>query len=301
MTEESCLFVSSRGIAKSCKYRNDVLFSSESGVRFTVNEPIRFFALTKKVNTIYVCTSATQQFVERILPTITKKFVLITGDSDNTVPEGCAYSSVILSHPYLSAWFSQNCFGGHPKLHQIPIGLDYHTLSKSDPNHPWGKSLSSIDQEIMLRTIQSRSVPFFDRIIKCYATFHLNTYNGNPIPDRIDAKNLIDPSVIDYQDGMMDRETTWTQMSKYAFIPSPKGAGPDCHRTWESLALGCIPIVKTSPLDPMFEGLPVWIVQSWSDITQESMNDKILEYMKTPLDYSKLQLSYWIKKITSMC
>ena len=122
MTEESCLFVSSRGIAKSCKYRNDVLISSESGVRFSVNEPIRFFALTKKVNAIYVCTSATQQFVEKILPTIVKKFVLITGDSDNTVPEGCAYSSVILSHPYLSAWFSQNCFGGHPKLHQIPIG-----------------------------------------------------------------------------------------------------------------------------------------------------------------------------------
>ena len=46
---------------------------------------------------------------------------------------------------------------------------------------------------------------------------------------------------------------------KYKFILSPPGAGFDCHRTWEALYLGAIPIVKTSSLDPLYKDLPVVI------------------------------------------
>lgn len=297
MSEESCLIVSSTGIAKSCMYRNNVLISSVKNVLFKVPSSLKF---KKQVDTIYVCTDAIGEFIKHILPTLTRKFVLVTGDSDSIIPiYYLEYSSIILNNPKLLGWFSQNCFGGHPKLHQIPIGINYHTLS--DPSHHsgWGESISSIDQDIMLRDIESRSLPFFNRIKKCYGTFHINSYGGYLVQDRIDAKNLINSSLIDYQDGPLKRKTLWIEMSKYTFIPSPEGKGPDCHRTWEALVLGCIPIVKTSPLDPMFEGLPVWIVQSWSDITQEGMDQKILEYTKTPPDYSKLKLDYWVKKINN--
>ena len=35
--------------------------------------------------------------------------------------------------------------------------------------------------------------------------------------------------------------------------------------------LGCIAIVKTSVLDPLYEDLPVWIVQDWKEVTRDNM------------------------------
>jgi hypothetical protein len=80
-------------------------------------------------------------------------------------------------------------------------------------------------------------------------------------------------------------------MVRYKYVLSPHGNGLDCHRTWEALALGCIPIVKTSPLDPLFDGLPVLIVQDWSHITKQLLAENITGSME------KLSMEYWIDKI----
>jgi hypothetical protein len=88
-------------------------------------------------------------------------------------------------------------------------------------------------------------------------------------------------------------------MIDYAFVVSPHGNGLDCHRTWEALCLGCIPIVKTSGLDPLFEDLPVWIVNSWSDVTEENMKAKINEFRERTFRYERLELSYWRDRIYS--
>jgi hypothetical protein len=301
MEENSCAFVSSRGITKSFIYRNPD-FAYDGVVRFTVREPLNGSLLTGsgKPKVIYITTATISDFVKRILPRLIGRFVLVTGDSDRAVPTDCMDDArILLQHRKLVAWFSQNCVGGHPKLHQIPIGLDYHTLT-TEYRHGWGDMISSVDQEKMLIGIADSAQKLSDRLIKCYSNFHINTYYGNVPPERKEAINEISPDVIDYQQGMLHREDTWTQMAKYAFIPSPKGGGHDCHRTWEALALGCIPILKTSALDPMFEGLPVWIVQNWSEITQESMQKKVEEYTKTTPNYSKLYLGYWIKKIIDL-
>ena len=37
-----------------------------------------------------------------------------------------------------------------------------------------------------------------------------------------------------------------SELSSYKFALSPEGNGIDCHRTWECLYLGVIPIVKKS-------------------------------------------------------
>lgn len=54
------------------------------------------------------------------------------------------------------------------------------------------------------------------------------------------------------------------------FVASPFGAGPDCHRTWEVLAMGAVPIVRDhAGLRPLFVGQPVIVVKEWSDVTKE--------------------------------
>jgi hypothetical protein len=79
---------------------------------------------------INVCPQALPYFVISILPNITQRFKLITNNSDATLPED--YKSdcdMILNSPLLIHWYSQNWTREYSKVTQIPIGLDYHTLT----------------------------------------------------------------------------------------------------------------------------------------------------------------------------
>ena len=44
-------------------------------------------------------------------------------------------------------------------------------------------------------------------------------------------------------------------LSRYRFALSLHGAGADCHRHWEILSVGSIPLIKSSFLDPLFDDL----------------------------------------------
>ena len=87
----------------------------------------------------------------------------------------------------------------------------------------------------------------------------------------------------------------------FAFVLSPHGNGLDCHRTWEAIALGCIPVVKTSPLDRLFSGLPVLIVNSWSDLNESLLSETVDRFQDTIVPSElpeKLKLDYWTSRIS---
>jgi len=67
----------------------------------------------------------------------------------------------------------------------------------------------------------------------------------------------------------------------------------DCHRTWEAMALGCIPIVNTSPLDPFYKQLPVMIVDDWSTLTMERMKAFANSVSECPSKHPMLKLDHW--------
>ena len=95
----------------------------------------------------------------------------------------------------------------------------------------------------------------------------------------------------------IERYQSWMKQIGYAFVASPHGNGLDCHRTWEALCLGCIPIVKTSPLDDLYEGLPVLIVGEWRDICENLLLETIENFKNIDFNYEKLTLNYWMDKI----
>tara|TARA_B100000497_G_C7616702_1_gene370418 strand:- start:100 stop:1146 length:1047 start_codon:yes stop_codon:yes gene_type:complete len=90
-------------------------------------------------------------------------------------------------------------------------------------------------------------------------------------------------------------------MSQYKFVLSPPGAGMDCHRTWEALYIGCIPIVITSKIDELYEELPIVVVKDWSEITKEFLERKYDEVMKNEQEnkynMEKMELKYWTDKL----
>jgi hypothetical protein len=103
-----------------------------------------------------------------------------------------------------------------------------------------------------------------------------------------------------YEPKRVNRKISFENQIKYAFVVSPLGNGLDCHRTWEALCIGCIPIVKTSPLDSLYEDLPVLIVQNWYDISKELLEKTIEEFKNKKFNYDKLLLKYWVDYINGV-
>ena len=290
--ENSCKFISSRGILQSCKIKSSKPISS---IKSVSNYD---FSVIQDGDTVYICSNAIREFM-KILDFIRVKFVLVSGDCDELVPDDCfnsndEFKSFIESDKIIH-WYAQNCIGSHPKLSGIPIGLDYHTVRLND--HMWSPKMSSLMQEDQLILVNSKKLKFSERILGCYANFHFSvqTRFGN---DRVDAMKNIQPQIIFYEKEQIPRLSSWENQAKYAFVLSPHGGGLDCHRTWEALCLGSIPIVKKSPICYLFENLPVLIVDEWSEVTFELLQKTVTDFSSRNFEYSKLTLEYWIKKIT---
>jgi hypothetical protein len=294
MEENNCSYLSSRGIIKSCKYR-DIFIQSSCP---TISKMVKINDNTK--NVIYVCNTALPFFIRNALPTINFRYILVSGDSDTDIPINFNNKlfEYFVTDKRLIHWYCQNynpkIYNNFDKITQIPIGLDYHTMSYNSTN--WGTQIKPIKQEILLKEIKKNSLPFSERIIKCYSNFHFSL-NGIHCYDRREALNLIDKSLVFYEENQIQRKETWINQSKYAFVLSPHGNGLDCHRTWEALCLGCIPIVKTSCLDKLYDDLPVLIVNKWNDINEILLGQTILDYQTKKFNYDKLNLKYWVDKI----
>jgi hypothetical protein len=82
-------------------------------------------------------------------------------------------------------------------------------------------------------------------------------------------------------------------MSYHKFVISPPGNGIDCHRTWESLYLGCIPIVIKNKIYDEFYDLPIIQVNDYSEVTNELLN----LYNNFNFKNEKLYIPYWKKQI----
>jgi len=255
----------------------------------------------KDGDSIYINTTAIPNFVNNYLPNIKYNFVLVSGDTDKTIPDDYVNeTNTILNNKYLLKWYAQNTKMVTDKLIQLPIGLDFHTLAKKATiyttienvvkyvsNNPvWGDTRSIEDQEKDIDIIKNLNQ---NKQNKCYGNFQFFV-TGRYGYDRKNAINKINKDLIYYEPTPVKRIETWTNMIKYKYIISPLGNGLDCHRTWEAIILGCIPIVKKSELDTMYTGLPVLIVNDWSDITQELLDNFTPEYY----NMEKIYIKYWI-------
>jgi len=299
--ERLCRFVSSRGLVKSCDLHPYNPCSSASSLSIYNS---KLDGAYDKVMTVYVCNSpAMHEFIQEYIKKkrITYRFVLVSGDCDWTCPTELFKTReefiTFMETENLVHWFSQNCIVDHDKLSRLPIGLDYHTLSNQHKTHFIGPPLSPVEQESLLVQTVSKSLPFWRRKPLCYSNFHFTLYSSNT--DRSDAMNQIPPELVFYEKEKVTRQVSLERQIEYAFVLSPRGNGRDCNRTWEALVLGCIPIVKMSPIDSLYDDLPVLCVRSWSDISESLLADTLERFRHQPFSMEKLTLSYWTKKMNS--
>jgi hypothetical protein len=91
--------------------------------------------------------------------------------------------------------------------------------------------------------------------------------------------------------------STWELQSQFQYVLSPHGAGLDCHRTWEALLLGCVPIIKKSSIDDLFTDLPVITVDDWDEIHPGFLERATAELEKKTINTEKLYMNYWKSRI----
>ena len=296
MDESKNTYVSSRGILKSCSYHS---ITPHSSIRQLINYPDIQIINTTFNPTIYVCSSAIPHFIANILPLIGTPFILVTGDCDETMPYDIMSTEqfdTFINHELLLHWFCQNIVVRHDKITCMPIGLDYHTMLS---NRVWGEITSTSGQEFILETVKQNSLHFTNRIIKCYANYQFLMATKYGKYDRQDAYDNINKDLVYYEPNKINRLATWTKQTEYAFVISPHGNGYDCHRTWEAIILGCIPIIKHSAIDILYEDLPVLIVNDWKDVTAELLHDTVACYKNKVFNLDKLKLKYWTDMFAS--
>lgn len=196
-------------------------------------------------------------------------YKLITHCSDYSIDE-----NIFKAKPAcISKWFAQNANYQHPDLIPIPIGLENHEgFSKG------GAIVPDVLDLPLLGVSKLNSV---------YCNFSLHTHhNRGNVKTILTANNACvfdsGKSFKDYRDAM--------QLHRY--VASPRGNGIDCHRTWEALYFGCIPIVEKHFMYDSWNFLPLIQIEDWN-VLDESLHT----VSDLTIDRKYLDIQYWYELI----
>jgi hypothetical protein len=131
----------------------------------------------------------------------------------------------------------------------IPAGLENHSKLRNGVTDDWEK-------QARLANAQRY------RKIAVFASFN----SQNNISEREGISNIflgLDSSFIprSFLNPMQYRKV----LLNSRYVVSPPGHGPDCHRTWEAIYSGAIPIVLERAWPFQHISLPVLVVKDWKD------------------------------------
>jgi hypothetical protein len=149
--------------------------------------------------------------------------------------------------------FSVNWLGSREIAEPIPIGLEnYQHLRNGVP-----KDFKKI--------INSGIPTLTERSIECLASFSVSTN----VTLRTKARDFVasNPEILYLKNFTSPKDFRKLLLST-KFIVSPPGNGADCHRTWEDIYLGAVPIVLREYWPFEHLSLPVLIVNTWEEIPE---------------------------------
>ena len=243
----------------------------------TVNRNKFPYEEVKNGDVVFIKTDFLDEFFTQIHPKINVRYIVITHNSAHSAPG--RYKN-ILDDEKLIAWFSQNPDCVHDKLIPIPLGLEN--------RYNLNGNLSLINEHIFKKNA-------LERTILLYVNFSLKTHEQrrevyNQFKNKSFCTIIVDK--ISYQKYL-------DNLFKSHFVLSPRGRGLDCLRIWESIYLGAIPIVKTSPMDSLLADLPVVIVKEWSEVNPEFLDEQYTLLKKRAFAMKKIWIDYWLNLITT--
>jgi hypothetical protein len=226
---------------------------------------------------IFVDSSDIERFLAEVLPGINTAFVLVTGDSDKTAPPETTRK--VLASKYILHWYAMNCNNFHPLMRRascIPNGISQWDGTRIGA----AEYLNSV-----------RKFPKKEKLL--LVNFKKDRQERIEVSDRFCNSAIFGNLTTCVYSKALTKHEIYNTISLHSFVLSPRGRGLDCYRTYEALLMGSYPIVKSSALDGVFEGLPVLIVKEWDLVTLELLNDFEKEWNSKIWDHSMLFTGYW--------
>lgn len=302
---------------------NDAFFDV-ANVTYSPGSKVHTFAGVK----IFLHPKDVKEF-SKASSSIMKPFVLITRsnldelvpypDSDRHAEYLSAYTT-ILEHKQLVGWYGSNKVLQHPKLTALPLGPKWQWQSTDFHGEDENKGLVSKllsyyaldvmynfygkkrDRLIYLSMTESSSdnanyAPWRGSRRKAAQALRSNFPAATDLATNVGNQPMI--SNVKGCGGRLELEQYLIELQHYKFVLSPAGNGPDAHRTWEALMMGCIPVVVTGPFDEMYAGLPVLILDSWDELTPKRLERayKELRYGQQTFSFDSLFTPYWFRMI----
>lgn len=223
---------------------------------------------------IFLKEEVLQHFFDTIYPHIKHPFIIVSHNGDKNLPREYAR---YLDEDKIIAWFCVNLASAHPKAFGLPIGIANRHWPHGNTQAIAAELSDSVEKSILLcasfvrptHASRQRVYDYFRNIPYCYFA---------------DEKP--------YDEYLAD-------LHRSKFVLSPRGVGMDCHRTWEAMLMGAIPIVPMTEVDHIYADLPVLIIDglSWESLTQEFLEEKWQEFQQKKFNLDKLYAGYWLNLI----
>ena len=218
----------------------------------------------------------------------THRCTLITGNSDYAITD-----DVVKHAPQcITTWYAQNADTTNPKVTGIPIGLENSEDCILDGH---GAGWEHAKEKISLLT----NPPNIECTSKIYANFSLSTHASRKnIRKLCNNLSYVTTQVSNNHAEINERSyaTYVKEILSHEMVVCPRGNGIDCHRVWEVLYLGRVPIVKRENAMRYFEELPILFIDDWSHLQNIDYIEDQFHSIKNKSN-RMLDMNYWKNRI----
>lgn len=217
----------------------------------------------KEMQILFVQNDFFDIFINKYLPNIKCKFILITGQWNLPQLKVEEKTEKLLKEERIHTWFSQNPIFKHPKYFPFPYGLNYGYMKKSKTPD----ILTYVNE--LLKTCNKKTnienLPMNYKTNKCRLIF----------PRLKPIKN----------------SDFYEKMHQSKFILSPIGDRNETYRHWEAIGLGTIPIANVGELYKDLFQYNMYYVKNTQKMLQMYKSQPKLNYNCPNKDL--ICLDYW--------
>jgi hypothetical protein len=218
----------------------------------------------KKYDLVYIQGHLVEKMkkqIDKIIPNSVNKLIIMESDTLQIAQDLKTLLTIAKSI------FSNNLIGQEDRIFPLPLGLERQCYKSAGVLKDFRK-------------------PYINKVEKRPITF-LVAWNDETNSNRSIYKSMFkksDKSLV--INSRISPKVVHNLMRKTLFVPSPAGNGLDCHRTWEALYLGAIPVVLKEEFCGE-ENWPVLVVNSWQDLIGKNTLELNMLYEEKSLKFSE--------------
>jgi hypothetical protein len=208
-----------------------------------------------------------------------KKFILISHNSDQSF----TYQHYHHIKQYVHRIYAINNVCDNMNVITIPIAFQ---------DYPQNHFKLILEKSLHRTKVQKSNL--------LYMNFSINT---NPLK-RTECYNTFKNCNWITNKNNISKEEFMNDILYSKYVLSPEGTGIDCHRIYEAIICGTIPIVKKTGtvMDKFYEKLPLLLVDDWNEITEEFLLKSYETHIKKLNEWLNknkgwIRSDYWIQKL----